>query len=350
MTLRTVENLQDAKAKSGEARRNRWWADGPWTLASVLFLSACAAPPTPSDALGLTFTRIPAGEFIMGSDETAHTLRADFPFDDPKRYADLADEAPRHRVRITRDFEMARHEVTVGQFRAFVQASGHVPESIADGTGGFGYNAAFAQDVNRTGDAFEGRDPQYSWQWPGFVQGDDHPVTNVTWRDAVAMARWLSAREGRTYRLPTEAEWEYACRAGQSTRFQTGDDPRALTGAANLFDQDAAAHWPKWKQEALAGRDGFAFTAPVGRFAPNAFGLFDMHGNVWEWTSDWYGEDWYARSPTDDPQGPATGDVRVRRGGSWHTWPLYARCAYRNINTEATRYPLVGFRLVRELR
>ncbi|RZI92965.1 MAG: formylglycine-generating enzyme family protein, partial [Rubrivivax sp.] len=173
---------------------------------------------------------------------------------------------------------------------------------------------------------------------------------NVTWHDAVAMARWLSAKEGRRYRLPTEAEWEYACRAGQTTRFQNGDDPQALTRAGNLFDQDAARHWPQWAPQATKGRDGYDFTAPVGRFAPNAFGLHDLHGNVWEWTSDYYGEDYYARSPIDDPQGPADGNVRVRRGGSWHTWPFYARCSFRNWNTEETRYPLVGFRLVLEAR
>ena len=99
----------------------------------------------------------------------------------------------------------------------------------------------------------------------------------------------------------------------------------------------------------MKGNDGFEFTAPVASFAANAFGLHDMHGNAWEWTSDYYGEDYYARSPASDPQGPADGNVRVRRGGSWHTWAFYARCSFRNWNTEETRYPLVGFRLVREL-
>ena len=298
----------------------------------------------------MAFVRIPAGEFLMGSDEPVERLKRDFPFDDERRYADLADEAPRHRVRITRAFLMGRHEVTVGQFRRFVEASGHVPESVADGTGGYGYEVARATDPTHRGDAFAGRSPRYSWRDPGFAQDDDHPVTNVTWNDAQAMARWLSAQEGGHYRLPTEAEWEYACRAGTSTRFHSGDDPRSLARVANVFDDDASPSWPRWSGQAQPYHDGFAFTAPVGRFAPNAWGLHDMHGNVWEWTADRYGETSYAEpAPRVDPTGPADGHLRVRRGGSWHTWAFYARCSFRNWNTASTRYPLVGFRLVLEL-
>nr|WP_240980223.1 SUMF1/EgtB/PvdO family nonheme iron enzyme [Ramlibacter agri] len=291
---------------------------------------------------------VPAGEFTMGNDASVQEMARLFPGYELARLQDLADETPAHRVRITHAFYMARHEVTVGQFRRFLAASGYVPESVADGTGGYGYNAAYDPSTTKRGDAFEGRDPRYSWQNPGFAQTDAHPVVNVTWNDAVALARWLSATEKHRYRLPTEAEWEYACHAGTRTQFHSGDAPASLAAVANVFDADAAVNWPQWQAYALPAHDGFAFTAPVGQFAPNAFGLYDMHGNAWEWTADWHDDTYYARSPQDDPQGPAEGRVKVRRGGSWHTWPLYARCAYRNWNSPDTRYTLVGIRLVME--
>ncbi len=300
------------------------------------------------NVLGMQFVLVPAGEFTMGSDEPPESLAKAFPGYERARLVDLADEAPAHRVRITRPFYLGRHEVTVGQFGRFLALSGYVPESVADGTGGYGYSRTYDPSASARGDAFEGRDPGYSWSNPGFAQGQDHPVVNVTWNDAAALARWLSEVEGHSYRLPTEAEWEYACRAGSRTRYHGGDDPASLSRIANVFDADSAKNWPRWQNFALVTNDGFAFTAPVGSFAPNAFGLHDMHGNVWEWVTDWYADDWYARSPVDDPRGPATGGTKVRRGGSWHTWPLYARASYRNWNTPQTRYTLVGIRLLRE--
>ncbi|HRN75084.1 formylglycine-generating enzyme family protein [Ottowia sp.] len=331
--------------------------------AAALLLAGCSAPPPPvfapapivvaptgpvTDSLGIRFVRVPAGEFLMGSDESPQTLARAFPHADPRRLGDQTDEAPVHRVRITRDFWLGEHAVTVGQFRRFVEASGYVPESIRDGTGGYGFNPNYDPALTERGDLFEGRDPRYSWRHTGFAQTDNHPVVNVTWNDAVAMARWLSQREGVSYRLPTEAEWEYAARAGTRTRYPAGDDPAVLQGSANIFDRETALRWPRWREQAGSGSDGHPFTAPAGSFAPNAFGLYDMIGNVWEWCADWYGEDYYARSPVDDPPGPASGEVRVRRGGSWHSWPLYSRVAFRNWNTPETRYVLVGFRLLRE--
>jgi formylglycine-generating enzyme required for sulfatase activity len=174
------------------------------------------------------------------------------------------------------------------------------------------------------------------------------PAICMTDHAARTFCRWLSAKTGRYYRLPTEAEWEYACRAGSRTTFSTGDNTASVVKAAVLYDEKTAAVFPQWKEHAAKGNDGHEFTAPVGSLQANAFGLFDMHGNVWEWCSDWYGEDYYAKSPRDDPQGPPTGKVRVRRGGSWQTWPFYCRTSFRNWNTPDTRYVLVGFRVVRE--
>jgi sulfatase modifying factor 1 len=316
--------------------------------AACLLLGACTLPPKLTNGLDMQMVLIPPGEFSMGSDASPRDLARFFPDYDPKRLHDLKDEAPAHKVRITRPFYMATHEVTVGQFRRFLAASGHVPESVSDGTGAYGYNPAYDPAASKRGDAFEGRDPRYSWQNPGFAQTDAHPVVNVTWNDAVALARWLTQTEKRLYRLPTEAEWEYACRAGTLTQYHSGDAPASLAQVGNVFDADSAVHWPQWKALALPASDGYAFTAPVGQFKANAFGLHDMHGNVWEWTADWHDEGYYARSETDNPTGPIDGLVKVRRGGSWHTWPLYARCSYRNWNAPDTRYTLVGIRLVME--
>jgi formylglycine-generating enzyme required for sulfatase activity len=327
----------------------------PSILLLSLFVSTAWStdlPTTPPkqmrNSLAMKLVWIPPGEFMMGSDESPESLAQAYPQYDPGRFLKLDDEAPVHRVRITRGFYLGEHEVTVGQFRRFLQASGYTPESEADGTGGYGYNPDYDPAKSARGDAFEGRDPKYSWRNPGFEQDDDHPVVNVTWNDAAAMCRWLSKTEGKTYRLPTEAEWEYAARAGTRTRYYSGNDPQSLLKVANIFDADAAKDWEKWAPHALAGSDGFAFTAPVGSFAPNAFGLYDIHGNVWEWTADWHDDHYYANSPLEDPKGPATGTVRVRRGGSWHTWSFYARSSYRNWNSQDTRYTLVGMRLLRE--
>jgi formylglycine-generating enzyme required for sulfatase activity len=309
-------------------------------------------PPLQGDrftnVIGMDLVRIPSGEFMMGSDESLESLEKTFPLMAGRRLEELNDEAPVHRVRITRDFYLGRTEVTVGQFRKFLALSGYVPESITDGTGGYGYNAQYVAKKGPRGEQFDGRNPRYSWSDPGFLQTDAHPVVNVTWNDTQALAKWLSKTEGRRYRLPTEAEWEYAARAGTRTRYQHGDDPQGLTQVANVFDATARPLWSAFASYALPGNDGYAFTAPVASFAPNAFGLYDMHGNAWEWTSDLYGENYYAQSPLEDPKGPREGGAYVRRGGSWHSWPLYLRSSFRNWNTPESRYTLVGMRLVLE--
>jgi formylglycine-generating enzyme required for sulfatase activity len=291
------------------------------------------------NALGMKLVKIPAGEFMMGSAEPASELAKAYPQYEMKRF-DFTDEGPVHKVKISKAFWMGETEVTRAQFQKYLELSGHKTDAETHGKGGWGYDAEKHE--------FVGRDVKYSWKNPGFEQGGDHPVVNVSWHDAIRFCQWLSEREGHKYRLPTEAEWEYACRGGTRTRYFNGDDPEALLKIANTFDADTAENFPKWNAFALNGRDGYKFTAPVAKFAPNPFGLYDMHGGVWEWCSDWYGEDYYAKSPEADPQGPAEGRLKVRRGGSWHTWSLYARASFRNWNTPSTRYVLVGFRIVRE--
>jgi len=310
-----------------------------------------ARPPLANieNSIGMSLVLIPAGQFMMGTDESVESLRQGYPNYPERRLQDLSDERPQHKVEISHPFYMGKYLVTVGQFAKFIAQSGYVPESIRDQTGGYGYNPDYDPEKTERKDAFEGRNPRYSWKNPGFAQTDNHPVLNVTWNDATALAEWLSKKEHAHYRLPTEAEWEYACRAGTTTRYPNGDSPEGLSTIANTFDADAAANWPRFAGYALKSHDGYAFTAPVGSYPANGFGLYDMVGNAWEWTNDWYGEDTYAHSPLADPQGPAEGNVKVRRGGSWHTWALYARCAYRNWNTTTTRYTLVGMRLVRDV-
>jgi formylglycine-generating enzyme required for sulfatase activity len=320
----TGDARAESKAKSRAAEATRT-DSAPPALAAI------------HNSLGMTLVPIPAGEFWMGRAESTDELARAFPHYEAERLTALFDEQPLHRVHITRRFLLGAHAVTLGQFRAFVERSGYRTEAERDGTGGWGYNPAIAY--------FEGRKLEYSWRDPGFPQDDRHPVVNVTWNDAVALCEWLSRQEGRHYRLPSEAEWEYACRAGTTTRFHSGDSPDDLARVANLYDAACRPLFPQWEKFALPAQDGFAFTAPVGSFAANAFGLFDMHGNVWEWCADWYADDYYRHAPLEDPPGPAEGVVRVRRGGSWHSWPLYARSAYRNWNAPETRYVLVGMRL-----
>ncbi|MFG0332794.1 MAG: formylglycine-generating enzyme family protein, partial [Maioricimonas sp. JB049] len=273
---------------------------------------------TASNSVDIEFAYIPAGQFQMGASDGDDMAEAD--------------ESVRHNVEITRAFRMSRHEITVGQYRRFVEETGHV------GQGGYRFSASDGKFY---------RSDRYDWQETGFSRDDRHPVVNVSWNDAVAFCRWLSRKEGREYRLPTEAEWEYACRAGTSTRFFTGDEVELMQKLANLADAALDEKLP-----ALLGEtwnDGHAFTAPVGQYRPNAFGLFDMHGNVWEWCRDAYVRDFYATSPTKDPQAPIAGSFHVVRGGSWAMKPKNARSSDRSAMRTSERNLLIGFRIVEVL-
>jgi formylglycine-generating enzyme required for sulfatase activity len=287
----------------------------------VPLVSLDRAMKTITNSIGMKLTLIPSGEFMMGSpdgDKDAYEI-----------------EKPPHRVRITRPFYLGIHEVTRGQFRRFVDDAGYQTEAEKDSKGSFGWNEAKKK--------FE-QAPRYTWQNPGFEQTDEHPVVNVSWNDAVAFASWLSRKEGKTYRLPTEAEWEYACRAGTSTRFSSGDDGEGLATVGNIADGTARANYPEWSW-AIAARDGYVFTASVGRYNPNAWGLFDMHGNVWEWCSDGYAAAYYKHSPVDDPQGPRGASTRVARGGGWSYGPRFARSANRYADAPGLRSVNLGLRL-----
>ncbi len=297
------------------------------------------------NSIGMKLVLIPAGEFVMGSGDKAEKLLKEFP--QYNRWLEwFADEFPCHKVRITKPFYFGKYEVTNCQFRDFVEATGYKTqaegsENTYRGPGGWGFN--------QQKQIFEGRDPKYNWKNPGFDVPDDQPVVDVSWIDAVAFCNWLSKKEGHAYRLPTEAEWEYAARAGTTTRYWSGDNPDSLAKIANTADAEFFKSFPTYypKDKTITTNDGHALPAPVGSYPPNAFGLCDVHGNVWEWTNDWYAVDYYAKSPVDDPPGPASGEQKVRRGGAWHSAPLFTRSSFRNVNTIDSRYPNLGFRVVR---
>jgi formylglycine-generating enzyme required for sulfatase activity len=297
-----------------------------------------AVPKEIVNSVGMKLLPIPAGRFTMGS-----------PGDEEGRYDN---EGPQHEVEITRPFYLGRYEVTRGQFRRFVEDTGYSTDAERDGEGG-GYDAEKR--------VFFDPKAGYSWRDPGFAQTDEHPVVNVSWNDAQAFCEWLSRKEGKTYRLPTEAEWEYGCRANTRTRFHSGDEAGGLRRVANIADLSLQAQWDyqgvqnrhfqrllsEWF-EAVTWDDGYPFTAPVGRFQPNGFGLYDMHGNVWEWCADWYDKDYYNDSPARDPRGPSAGSYRVARGGSILSVPRRCRAAIRGRYGPAYRNQIIGCRFVCE--
>lgn len=308
-----------------------------WHLASFVG-SESSRSRIRANSLGMSFTFIPGGSFEMGTaDDSIEALPADEKWFFAEYLPDRREaERPRHKVTISRPFEMSEHEVTVGQFQQFIEATGYKTTAEKEGEGYGWQNGEWQQG------------PLFDWKDPGFDQTDDHPVCNVSWNDATEFCRWLSRQEGVTYRLPTEAEWEYACRAGTTTLFTTGDNPITLQGAANLADRSLRTEQPNvvW---AVDWDDGFPTTAPVGSFRPNAFGLRDMHGNVWEWCQDVYDDEWYESSPTTDPVRRGTGR-HVFRGGGFDNWPGFLRSADRySSHSENIYTDWAGFRVVREV-
>ena len=291
-----------------------------------------------TNSLGMKLVLIPAGEFQMGSSAEEIKTWNDWVKQQGLKGTNIDNEGPQHRVRITRPFYMGAHHVTVGQFRQFVTDAGYTTDAEkGEKKGAFGVDAATGTFSFKA---------QYSWRNPGFEQTDEHPVVCVSWNDAVAFCEWLSRKEGKSYRLPTEAEWEYACRAGTTTRYWCGDDQEKLAEVANVADATAKAKFPGWKFT-ISASDGYVFTSPVGSFRANPFGLYDMHGNACQWCADWYDKGYYDRSPEDDPSGPSSGASRVLRGGSWGFGPDDGRSATRDWVAPGLRHCDTGFRVSR---
>lgn len=259
-----------------------------------------------------------AGEFLMGS-----------PSSEKGRDAD---ESPQHRVKLARPFGVARYKVTRAQYAVFVEATAR-----PDGEGCWVWNSRkrrWQQEQDK------------NWRNPGFAQSDEHPVVCVSWEDAQAYARWISQRTGEAYRLLTEAEREYATRAGSTASRPWGDDPGEACLHANVADRTAERQLlglPGW----VECSDGYVYTSPVGVFQPNAFGLNDMIGNAWEWVEDCY-HDSFNGAPRDGSAW-TSGECseRVLRGGSWDNVPRSTRSAYRHSSAASTRTSALGFRVAR---
>jgi len=308
---------------------------------------------------GMTLILIPPGEFLMGS--TPQEIAAARKLveeskskPDPSMLARLDDEGPQHRVMITRPFLLGATEVTIEQFKRFVNATGYVTDAER-----FGFGDSQSTKLDS---AVRPEQKNRSWRTPGYETSDDMPVVEVTWNDAARFCNWLSDQERRQpcfqadgkgrwvptprpagasrspgaenwgYRLPTEAEWEYACRAGTTTRYSFGDDP-ALLGAY-----------------CWAGGNADRSPRPVGTKVANPFGLFDMQGSVWEACLDDYSASFYADAPLRDPLKLTTGDTQVSRGGGWAgAGYLYCRSSYRNRISNVYRFSTNGFRVARPL-
>ena len=277
---------------------------------------------TEENSLQMTLCLVPAGSFPMGSSsELIASLVAESKQRQDKEYAQgrLHSEMPRHPVQLTRPFDISAMEVTVAQFRQFIESSGYRTDIERNGQG-----------YGRLDSKWQ-RDPRFNWANLGSVVLDESwPVVNISYYDAQTFCRWLSEREGERYRLPSEAEWEFACRAGSSAAWLCGDDAAELT------------------EYAVYGPGTMSMTV-VGTMRPNAFGLFDTSGNVWEWCLDWYSTDYYARSPTANPSGPRQGELRVVRGGSFVNLPSLQRCATRQGQLPDRGRQSIGFRVVREI-
>ena len=256
--------------------------------------------------------RIESGCFAMGSNPSE---------------AGRHDNEPSHAACVG-NFSIARHEVTRGQYDAFVSETGRETPNGCQTYGDRGWGSRFGSN----------------WRDPGYAQNDDHPVACVSRDDALAYARWLSERQGQSYRLPTEAEWEYAARGGSGAARHWGNDAGQACLWGNVGDHALQHHYREWSWTIHACSDGYIHTAPVGSYRANPYALHDMIGNLWEWTCSGYDAAYRGaehRCTWDDLNG-------VARGGSWSNSPRWARSAGRFENPVDARFDLVGFRLAHD--
>ena len=268
---------------------------------------------------------VPEGSFTMGSPDT-----------EPGRDSD---EGPRHEAKIARAFAVGKFDVTKDEFAAFVKDTGYDAGSTC-----------FFYDKKDASIAVSG----HSWRDPGFAQTGSHPAVCLDWDDAQAYAKWLKDKTGRSYRLLSESEWEYSARGqtspGTYPRYFFGGSDRDFCKYGNGADETAKTQIPGasvWT--VLPCRDGYAYTSPAGAFMPNPFGLYDMHGNVWQWVEDCY-RDSYAGAPSDrSPKISGDCGQRVIRGGSWNFDPRYLRAAHRGRFVPSLRLNDLGFRVARTL-
>lgn len=275
--------------------------------------------------------RIEPGSFSMGAsleEEIRHGLSE----------ANRGHSLPVHTVTFTKGFAMGKYPVTVAQYRAFV-----------DETGYKGSESCFNQRYNDGHFIYENA-RGYNWRSPGFPQGDDYPVVCVSAEDADAYTAWLSKKTGHKYALPNEAQYEYALRAGTKTSFFWGDDRDAtacLYSNQPDFDQAKELGAPSGPAYRFQCSDGFAWTSPVGHYKPNQWGLYDMQGNIWEWTADCYNTD-YKGAPTDGSTW-MTGDCDARpsRGGSYGNAAQSAFAGIRAPRSASYNGHSWGFRVVR---
>lgn len=279
------------------------------------------------DAYGPVMVVIPSGSFMMGSPENEDG-RVD-------------NEGPRFRVTFDRGFALSRNEVTVGRFRRFVEATGYVTDAEQSGASRI-YMSGSGRVAERRG---------VTWQdnYLGEPADESLPVIHVSWNDAAAYAEWLAETTDRPYRLPTEAEFEYALRAGSQTPYWWGDDSPDEVVENVTGDGDQFIDRRQWTVAFRRYNDGYWGPAPVGSLAANPFGLFDMGGNVMEWVQDcWH--DGYVRAPDDGSAwvNPGCGR-RVIRGASWSSTPDMSRSAFRISSQETATDARVGFRVARGL-